>query len=40
MKITGPNGFERTCALEGAAGEHRVEVIRVILLQMLPAKSA
>ena len=40
MKITGPNGFERTYALEGAAGEHRVEVIRVILRRMLPAKSA
>jgi hypothetical protein len=40
MKITGPNGFERSYTLEGTAGEHRAEVIRVILGKMLPAKSA
>ena len=38
MKITGPSGFERSYALEGSAGEHRAEVIRIILGKMLPAK--
>jgi hypothetical protein len=40
MKITGPNGFERTYTLEGSAGEHRAEVIRVILGKMLPAQNS
>lgn len=31
MKVTGPNAFERSYTLEGTAGEHRAEVIRVIL---------
>jgi hypothetical protein len=39
MRITGPNAFERSYILEGSAGEHRAEVIRVILGKMLPAKS-
>jgi hypothetical protein len=40
MKIVGPNGFERSYTLEGSAGEHRPEVIRVILGKMLPGKKA
>jgi len=36
MKILSPNAFERSYTLEGAAGEHRPEVIRVILGKMLP----
>jgi hypothetical protein len=34
MTITGPNEFERSYTLEGTAGEHRPEVIRVILGKM------
>jgi len=40
MRITGPNGFERSYTLEGSAGEHWAEVIRVILGKMLPAKPS
>lgn len=40
MKILGPNGFERSYTLEGAAGEHRPEVIQVILSKMLPGRRA
>jgi hypothetical protein len=36
MKITGPNGFERSYTLEGAAGEHRPDAIRLLLQRMLP----
>ncbi len=36
MKITGPNAFERSYTLEGEAGEHRAEVVRMILGKMLP----
>ncbi len=39
MKVTGPNAFERSYTLEGTAGEHRAEVIRVILAKMLPPKQ-
>ena len=38
MKVTGPNALERSYILEGEAGEHRAEVIQVILAKMLPAK--
>jgi hypothetical protein len=38
MKIDGPNAFERSYTLDGAAGEHRVEVIRVLLQRMLPQR--
>jgi hypothetical protein len=37
MKIVGPNAFERSYTLEGAAGEHRPEVIRVLVGKMVPA---
>ena len=36
LKVEGPNLFERTYTLEGTAGEHRPEVIRVVLGRMLP----
>lgn len=36
MKVTGPHAFERSYTLEGADGEHRPEVIRVILRKMVP----
>jgi len=36
MKITGPNAFERSYTLEGAAGEHRPERIRAILGMLVP----
>ena len=39
LKITGPNGFERSYALERSGGEHRPEVIRVILAKMLPGRK-
>lgn len=39
MQIHGPNAFERSYMLDGAAGEHRPEVIRGLLQRMLPAKS-
>jgi hypothetical protein len=39
LKIAGPNGFERSYTLEGAAGEHRPEVIQAILSKMLPGRK-
>jgi len=39
LKVEGPNLFERTYMLEGTAGEHRPEVIRALLLRMLPKRS-
>jgi hypothetical protein len=36
MKINGPNGFERSYTLEGSFGEHRPEVIRVLLGKLVP----
>jgi hypothetical protein len=38
MRVRGPNAFERSYTLEGSAGEHRPEVIQVILSKMLPRK--
>lgn len=40
MKIAGPNGFERSYTLEGAAGEHQPEVIRGLLGKLLPGRNA
>jgi hypothetical protein len=37
MKITGPKAFERSYTLEGSSGEHRPEVIRVIVGKMVSA---
>ena len=36
MKIAGPNGFERSYTLEGSSGEHRPEMIRVLLGKLVP----
>lgn len=36
MKIAGPNGFERTYALEGTAGECEPQAIGRIVAQMVP----
>lgn len=36
LRIQGPNAFERSYTLVGTAGEHRPEVIRVLLAKMLP----
>lgn len=38
MKIFGPNGFERSYVLEGAA-EHEPRVIAGIVSRMVPARS-
>jgi glycine cleavage system aminomethyltransferase T len=35
MKVEGPNAFERLYTLVGADGEHRPEVIRVLLTKMV-----
>lgn len=40
LKVFGPNLFERSYTLEGAAGEHRPETIRAVLGQILPKRSA
>jgi hypothetical protein len=40
LKITGPNAFERSYTLEGSAGEHRPEAIRLILGKMVPRQTA
>jgi hypothetical protein len=37
MKTTGPKAFERSYTLEGSSGEHRPEVIRVIVRKMVSA---
>jgi hypothetical protein len=40
MRITGPNAFERSYTLEGAAGEHRPEVIRMLITKMVPTTNS
>ena len=39
MRITGPNAFERSYTLEVTAGEHRSEVIRIILGKVVPRQT-
>ena len=39
MRVDGPNGFERTYTLSGAAGQHEPEAIRKLIVQLVP-KSA
>lgn len=39
MKVTGPNGFERSYTLEGSLGQHEPPVVSAIIARMLPAKS-
>jgi hypothetical protein len=36
MRVEGPNGFERSYTLAGAAGEHEPEAIRRLILQLVP----
>jgi hypothetical protein len=40
MRVEGPNGFERTYTLGGAAGEHKPETIRRLILQLVPTGSS
>ena len=39
MKITGPNGFERSYTLEGALGHHEPGVVAAIVARMLPVRA-
>lgn len=39
MKITGPNGFERSYTLEGELGQHEPSAVVAIISQMLPSRS-
>ena len=39
MKITGPNAFERSYTLEGAAREHEATVIGQIVSRMVPGRK-
>jgi hypothetical protein len=36
MRIEGPNGFERSYSLSGAAGEHEPAAIRTLVVRLLP----
>ena len=40
MKITGPHAFERSYALEKAAGEHDPSAIAALVARMVPAKKS
>jgi hypothetical protein len=40
MTIAGPNGFERSYPLEGAAGETEPQAIARIVAKMVPPKEA
>jgi hypothetical protein len=39
MKITGPNAFERSYTLEGAAGEHEPHVVANLVARMVPGRK-
>lgn len=39
MKITGPNGFERSFTLEGSMGQHEPGRVAAILGRMLPGRG-
>jgi hypothetical protein len=39
MKITGPNAFERSYALEGSSGEHEPHIIGGIVGRIVSAKT-
>lgn len=39
MKITGPNGFERSYTLEGTAGEHEPHAIAAVVARMVAGRS-
>ena len=38
MKITGPNGFERSYTLEGTLGQHEPNIVAAIIARMLPTR--
>jgi len=39
MRITGPNGFERSYTLEGELGQHEPHAVAAIIARMLPART-
>jgi len=39
LRVEGPNGFERTYTLAGAAGEHEPEAIGRLIVQLVPSSS-
>ncbi len=39
LKITGPNGFERSYTLEGTLGQHEPGSVAAIVAQMLPNRG-
>ena len=39
MRITGPNGFERSYTLEGTLGQHEASTVASIIAQMLPSRG-
>jgi len=39
MRITGPNGFERSYTLEGTLGQHEPGTVASIIAQMLPSRG-
>ena len=39
MKVTGPNGFERSFTLEGELGHHEPNTVAAIVARMLPNRS-
>jgi len=39
MKITGPNGFERSYTLEGELGQHEAGAVAGIIARMLPGRG-
>lgn len=40
LKVEGPNGFERSCTLQGSAGEHEPATIGNLLARLLPVKRS
>ena len=36
MHVEGPNGFERSYSLSGAAGEHEPATIRTLVVRLIP----
>jgi len=40
MRIEGPNGFERSYSLSGAAGEHEPATIRTLVIRLIPPVRA
>ena len=40
MRVEGPKGFERSYTLDDSPGEHESEMIRRLILQLIPASPA